>query len=370
MKTTFAHTCSLRLLRLYPRAWRERYADEAAAVLEERPATFRTLFDLLLGMLDAYLHNELFTERKFVMLQRMRNSQMNIFLSFVFFSIFWALYSLTGLPVYRFGVPTWDLASPAPNYAFVSPLVQNLGLFALVTTLLGGGAFIAVALKQACVRNRQNIPPVVCTLLSIFALTQFFALIAFNAVFYKGGQFLGLSMLFGLVLFCLTSLLANALRLRQGIKRGQVSLRFMAPTLVPALAITATIVLFYFSFAPGFSSGIYRTFFAVFFLLALVGIAGGSVLYLVRQLRRVEFSPGFLHLTFILAGLTTLSMLATLGLLAYEAQVIYLHINADGLKLSSVSFLLVIVICIALSTLFSCFSLWRGLVATRELALG
>ena len=101
-----------------------------------------------------------------------------------------------------------------------------------------------------------------------------------------------------------------------------------------------------------------------------MGIAGGSVLYLVWQLRRIEFSPGFLHLTFILAGLTTLSMLATLGLLTYEALVIYLHVNADGLKLSSVSFLLVIVICIALSTLFSCFSLWRGLVARRELALG
>jgi hypothetical protein len=92
MKATFARTCSLRLLRLYPRAWRERYADEVAAVLEERPATFMALFDLLLGILDAYVHSDLFTERNFVMLQRLRNSQITIYFSAVFFSIVLLLY--------------------------------------------------------------------------------------------------------------------------------------------------------------------------------------------------------------------------------------------------------------------------------------
>ena len=43
-------------LRLYPRAWRERYGDEMLALLEEHPAALGDLFDLIRGALDAHLH--------------------------------------------------------------------------------------------------------------------------------------------------------------------------------------------------------------------------------------------------------------------------------------------------------------------------
>ena len=45
-----------RVLRLYPRAWRERYRDEVEALLAERPATLWDSLDLGLGALDAWLH--------------------------------------------------------------------------------------------------------------------------------------------------------------------------------------------------------------------------------------------------------------------------------------------------------------------------
>jgi hypothetical protein len=41
---------------LYPRAWRERYEDEMAVVLEARPLGWRTRLDLVLGALDAHVH--------------------------------------------------------------------------------------------------------------------------------------------------------------------------------------------------------------------------------------------------------------------------------------------------------------------------
>lgn len=44
------------LLRLYPPAWRERYLDEMAALLAERPAGIRDRIDLVRGALDAWLH--------------------------------------------------------------------------------------------------------------------------------------------------------------------------------------------------------------------------------------------------------------------------------------------------------------------------
>lgn len=37
----------------YPKAWRERYQDEMSVLLEEHRLTPRTIFDLLLGVLDA-----------------------------------------------------------------------------------------------------------------------------------------------------------------------------------------------------------------------------------------------------------------------------------------------------------------------------
>lgn len=45
-----------RYVRLYPRAWRERYGDELEAVLEEDGLGLRTRLDLIRGALDAHLH--------------------------------------------------------------------------------------------------------------------------------------------------------------------------------------------------------------------------------------------------------------------------------------------------------------------------
>jgi len=44
------------LVRLYPAAWRERYGDELAVVLEDRPPGPFEVADLLLGALDAHLY--------------------------------------------------------------------------------------------------------------------------------------------------------------------------------------------------------------------------------------------------------------------------------------------------------------------------
>lgn len=45
-----------RLVRLYPRAWRDRYEDEFLALLTERPATTGDVIDTVRGALDAHLH--------------------------------------------------------------------------------------------------------------------------------------------------------------------------------------------------------------------------------------------------------------------------------------------------------------------------
>ena len=43
------------LVRRYPRWWRERYADEVLALLEDRPPSRRDRLDLARGAIDAHL---------------------------------------------------------------------------------------------------------------------------------------------------------------------------------------------------------------------------------------------------------------------------------------------------------------------------
>lgn len=47
---------STRLLRLYPRPWRERYGDEFAELLSARPPSLRDRLDIVRGAMDARLH--------------------------------------------------------------------------------------------------------------------------------------------------------------------------------------------------------------------------------------------------------------------------------------------------------------------------
>ena len=47
---------TMRLLRLYPRAWRDRYGDEFAELLAARPPSLRDRLDIVRGALDARVH--------------------------------------------------------------------------------------------------------------------------------------------------------------------------------------------------------------------------------------------------------------------------------------------------------------------------
>ena len=45
-----------RLVRLYPRAWRERYEDEFLGLIQDRPPSRLERVDIVLGAIDAWLH--------------------------------------------------------------------------------------------------------------------------------------------------------------------------------------------------------------------------------------------------------------------------------------------------------------------------
>jgi hypothetical protein len=118
------------LLRLYPAAWRRRYADEFAAVLEERPLGPFDVADVLLGALDAHLHRRgLWTEsgprKGFAMTLRIGG------LAAIVFGLVWAI----GL--------VWASASEPRDQKLPGSLLMIIGQVCLVLAVTGLSAFQA-----------------------------------------------------------------------------------------------------------------------------------------------------------------------------------------------------------------------------------
>lgn len=165
MKTTSrSQNIALRLLRLYPRGWRARYADEVTAVLEERPATFRTVFDLSLGMIDAYIHYPLLTEKEFSMQQRLRNSQVTIFTAFILFAIAWAVYAVLLARFWEYGrwsVPHSGAAPLYPGLANVQSrlalhIINFCGFCALAAAGISVIVLVAITIRQTLKKGQKG----------------------------------------------------------------------------------------------------------------------------------------------------------------------------------------------------------------------
>lgn len=140
------------LLRLYPRAWRERYGDELVALLEDRPPSPLDLVDLVRGAFDARLHPQLPStqpakpERKDPMSDRLPG-----------------LAAIGGGLLFLAGVAMIGLA-PLPSFDGY----RETGL--AIPAILLGLPLIDVALIAAAVRRRGGAWGRVDTWLAIFAV--------------------------------------------------------------------------------------------------------------------------------------------------------------------------------------------------------
>ncbi|MFI5271742.1 MAG: hypothetical protein ACHQ4H_01750 [Ktedonobacterales bacterium] len=142
-----------RLLRLYPRAWRERYRDEVAAVLAEHRITLWTMLDVVLGAFDAHLHGDLLPRRLTSMAHRIRSSEITIFCAFVLFCIAWLPLGLVRDPL-----PVWQSAVAAhPELLIASTILGLAALVATLAILVGGVPLLVSALAQAVAARRWRL---------------------------------------------------------------------------------------------------------------------------------------------------------------------------------------------------------------------
>jgi len=132
---------ALALVRLYPRAWRRRYGEEMAAILRAQHVMAWTLADLALGAVDAQLHSNLEPEGVLSVGQRVRASEVAIFVAAVVFGAAW----LAILHAARDPLSVWEAAAAAhPAMASTFTVIQIAGLVAV----LAATARLAVLLRS------------------------------------------------------------------------------------------------------------------------------------------------------------------------------------------------------------------------------
>lgn len=133
------------LLRLYPRAWRDRYEDEMLLVLQRHQVTLWTLLDLLVGAIDAQMNLDLLPGRLMSMQHRLRTSEIAIFSALVLF-----LVPLLVLQRLRDPLADWERVVAAhPDIRLVFIAFQWAGVVALLALLAGGLPILTSTIGRA-----------------------------------------------------------------------------------------------------------------------------------------------------------------------------------------------------------------------------
>jgi hypothetical protein len=144
-----------RLIRLYPRAWRERYEEEFVALIEQRPASFRDALDVALGVLDAWLRPQV--EGRKVVIYRMRSSVLGV------------LWAWVGVVVAGVGFQKMteyeDFVRVARQNITVGAAFDTVvvgAVLALAAVLVGGMPIVLAALREAIAEGRKDVPLLLC----------------------------------------------------------------------------------------------------------------------------------------------------------------------------------------------------------------
>lgn len=144
------------LLHLYPAAWRVRYGEEFAALLEEQPLTPRIALDVLLGALDARVV-ALGSLGRFGMVNRLRSSQIAVFCAYICFVV-------AGMGFQK--MTEYDDFVAARRHTLVGvtfDIVVVGAAISLLAVLAGGVPLALAALRFAWERKRWDIARLLAT---------------------------------------------------------------------------------------------------------------------------------------------------------------------------------------------------------------
>lgn len=145
-----------RLVRLYPRAWRERYGEEFAALLFEQRMSVLDVLDVALGAADAWLRPQV-TDGRMLVLERMRGSVLAVLWG-------WVLFVVAGIGFQK--MTEYEDFVRAANQDFWVGVAFHAVVVGAVATLaailLGGMPIVFAALRNALSEGRKDVPLLFC----------------------------------------------------------------------------------------------------------------------------------------------------------------------------------------------------------------
>jgi hypothetical protein len=139
------------LLRLYPTAWRSRYGEEFAALLDDYPLTPFALLDVCLGALDAHIAPQDATGRILRALHQPRRSAITVFCAYIAFVIAGLAYN----QMIEDDLPALDTSHPAIAAAY--HIILYGSAVALLAVLTGGLPIALAVARRALVVRRKDI---------------------------------------------------------------------------------------------------------------------------------------------------------------------------------------------------------------------
>lgn len=188
---TFTQYCARLLITCYPGSWRQRYAEEMLQILEYTNPTYKTLFNLLLQLCDAYLHPDLVKGRNPFMMQKIRFNVITIYGATLIFFVPWLFVRGHFIDFAHLVLfPSISLTDPLAT--IITRSISHILLF----LILAGGLPILLAACWQAVKERKFLVLLLCLLSLISPPIAVFASMAIN----MGSlwQFLPFSMVIGL----------------------------------------------------------------------------------------------------------------------------------------------------------------------------
>jgi len=236
---------TLRLLRCYPRAWRERYAEEMEATLNQHEGTVMTLVDLLRGALDAHLHPSLLPDGSIPAARRVRNSEIAIFCAFALFSVAWL--PLQGI---RDPLPIWENAvQPHPEIRAAFDVVQIAGFVAFLAIAAGGLPYLALLARRAVCDRRRDIPLLLTVPFLAMALLAAYGLLASSTWTQRQTAapdapftLRAVALQFGLLAMIALAAVGSAAAIILAVARSEPDARMARYALIPATVATLAMV--------------------------------------------------------------------------------------------------------------------------------
>ncbi|GLV60085.1 hypothetical protein KDH_69080 [Dictyobacter sp. S3.2.2.5] len=224
------------LLHLYPRVWRDRYAEEMLEVLEARPLSMKDVLNVIFGACDAHLHPFWGTkgmpphEKLLTMLRALRQSLIMIFSAYIGFVV-------GGLIFAKMTEDTVDATIRLSALAGASYWIVFFGSIIALAAIVMGGVPIALAIVKNAITLRKKGP----LLLLLVPGLAFFALLLILRLNFAAMP--GPASLSGFSAFFLLEAIISTAAVCMAVKRSQIKASTLRFATIPFLIAIITMLL-------------------------------------------------------------------------------------------------------------------------------